>query len=208
MIRDEIQELFILAADVDRRLPDMARPKQPRSIDYGYMHDLGDKNGWGDVRLEEDERDKWEAMKARVSAAEMTTYERALTLIATCPRDSNRRALWAWAKSKVWGKPFALWCRSEGISRTAGCNRKNMAVAFLASEAVLSCASDKAHLDCFPEVEVHDPAREGVRAWNDGEVPKVDRPDLRDFEWARRMSAKRQARRKRKLGANDASKPA
>ena len=201
MNRDEIQELFILAADVDRRLPDTARPKHPRSIDYGYVHDLADKNGWGDVRLEEDERDKWEALKARVPAAEMTAYEKALSLIATCPREADRRALWAWAKSKVGGKPFARWCRAEGISRTAGCNRKNAAVAFLASEEVRYDASDEAHLDCFPEVEVHEPAREGVRAWNDGELPKADRPDLRDFEWARRMSARHQKKRRARAAA-------
>ncbi|MEO1989256.1 MAG: hypothetical protein ABGX47_21835 [Martelella sp.] len=208
MNRDEIQELFILAADVDRRLPDTARPKQPRSIDYGYVHDLADKNGWGDVRLEEDERDKWEALKARVSAAEMTAYEKALSLIATCPREADRRALWAWAKSKVGGKPFACWCRAEGISRTAGCNRKNAAVAFLASGEVRADASDEAHLDCFPEVEVHEPTREGVRAWNDGELPKVDRPDLRDFEWARRMNEKRLACRKKKHRASIEAKAA
>ncbi len=39
MTEEQIKELFIRAAEVDRKLPDTARPAALRAINHGYVHD-------------------------------------------------------------------------------------------------------------------------------------------------------------------------
>lgn len=96
---EEIANLFIQAADVNRRLPITVRPKQPHSVDLGYVPD--------DSSDEELER------KRAISRNEVGLWEVSMELIKLCPSAKNRRALWAWANSKAGGMSLAKWSKSQ-----------------------------------------------------------------------------------------------
>ena len=51
MTHEEIAELFIHAAEVDRRLPDTARPARLKAQALPYVHDHVDQAGWGGLAL-------------------------------------------------------------------------------------------------------------------------------------------------------------
>ncbi|QQM29311.1 hypothetical protein JET14_13355 [Martelella lutilitoris] len=200
MTRDDIHALFITAAEVDRRLPDTARPARLKAQSLETVHTREDMNGWGTERLSEERKAFWEGLRDRIGAEQMTAYEKALEMIAICPEESHRRALWAWARAKAGGKPFARWCRSEGISRTAGCNRKDRAVAFLAAQ-VGGSAAYPTQVDGFdgftdaPEINDIEPTiATGMRAWNDGDLPREPQPEARSFSWAEKQNKMRRAR--------------
>ena len=129
MTEDQIKELFIKAAEVDRKLPDTARPAALRAINHGYVHDTADMNGW----FAEDKHDaNWawlDPNKLRNSRNDIGIWQAAMEVIKLAPNEQHRRALWAWARSEAGGQAFAKWCKAvEGVSRQVGNYRKNAAV--------------------------------------------------------------------------------
>lgn len=121
----EIAELFIRGAEVDRRLPQTAKPKELKAQDLPYVHDRADKNGWGDERLHED---RAEFFRSRLSHEQVGEWERCMELIKHCPDEDRRRCLWNWAMAQVGGKPFGRWCREQGFHVETGRRRKNRAI--------------------------------------------------------------------------------
>lgn len=211
MTRDEIQELFITAAEVDRRLPDTARPARLKAQALETVHTREDMNGWGTERLSEERKAFWEGLRTRISADQMTAYEKALDLMARCPNESHRRALWAWSAAQAGGKPFARWCRYEGISRTTGHNRKDAAIASFVSQLALNSLLN-AQVDSFggfthcPEISDIEPTiATGMRAWNDGDLPREPQPEARSFSWAEKQNKMRRARAARRVREQQAT---
>lgn len=118
MTHEEVAELFIKAAEVDRRLPDTARPARLKAQALPYVHDHVDQAGWGGQRYEEERQAFWDARSTRLQTSDVADWERANTLIIHVERERDRRCLWAYAKSKAGGKPFSRWCRDvENIHR-------------------------------------------------------------------------------------------
>lgn len=121
----EIAELFIRGAEVDRRLPQTAKPKQLKAQSLPYSHDLADMNGWGAERYQE-EREAF--FHSRLSHEQVGEWERCMELIKHCPDEGRRRCLWNWAMAQVGGKPFGRWCREQGFHVETGRRRKNRAI--------------------------------------------------------------------------------
>ncbi|CDM57509.1 MULTISPECIES: hypothetical protein [Rhizobium] len=121
MTHDEIAELFIHAAEVDRRLPNTARPARLNAQALPYVHDHVDQAGWAGQRYEEERQAFWDARSIRLQVKDVTDWERANDLIVHVQRERDRRCLWSWAKSKAGGMSFSKWCRSvEHIHRNYG----------------------------------------------------------------------------------------
>lgn len=121
----EIAELFIRGAEVDRRLPQTAKPKQLKAQDLPYVHDRADMNGWGEERLHED---RAEFFRSRLSHEQVGEWERCMELILSVKDDMRRRCLWAWSNAKAGGKPFNKWCKKQGFTSETGRKRKNRAI--------------------------------------------------------------------------------
>lgn len=129
MTHDEIAELFIHAAEVDRRLPDTARPAKLKAQALPYVHDHVDQAGWGGQRYEEERQAFWDARSTRLQTADVADWERANDLITHVRRERDRRCLWAYAKAKAGGMPFSKWCRAiENIHRNYASDCKDRAI--------------------------------------------------------------------------------
>lgn len=153
----EISELFILAAEIERRMPPSGeRPARLKAQAFPYVHDLADMNGWpapykkgakigfmlqrkretGDQlelgdngRMDQDALDFWDGKSSKIKPEEVTTWERCMELIILVPRERDRRCLWAYAASKALGRSFSKWCRNvEHIHRVYGIDCKNRAL--------------------------------------------------------------------------------
>lgn len=121
MTRDEVLDLYITAAEVDRRLPDTARPAVLKAQALPYVHSWEDQLGWGSARYEEEREAFWQSQSTRLQTADVATWERANELVLIVTRDRDRRCLWAYASSKAGGKPFSKWCKDrEHVHRNYG----------------------------------------------------------------------------------------
>lgn len=101
MTQEEIIELYINAAEVDRRLPDTARPARLKAQALPYVHDVADQNGWGEERYVEERQSFYEARSTDLQREDISNLDMALALIKHVERDRDRRCLWAWAYSKA-----------------------------------------------------------------------------------------------------------
>lgn len=141
MTEGEIANLFIRAAETERKMPRAGeRPKGFGGYVLPFVHSAADVSGWGkqigdnlvdgDDPLNKDWRWGWfDQMARRLTVGEVSDWEVCMSLVSLCLDDeAQRRALWAWAKAKAGGKPFARWCRSEGIAEITGQRRKNRAL--------------------------------------------------------------------------------
>lgn len=211
MTADEIIELFVRAAEIDRRIPNTARPAQMKSMGLPYVADWIDMLGWGAERLDQERKDFWDNVGRRLNPADVTLWEKASDLIRLVDKQNQRRALLHWSIAKAGGRPFAQWCRGEGILRETGRFRKNSAVlAILAAQSRVS--GDPTHelefsaiLPKGPEISHVEPIIGQSHAWMaEGSRPLVcdiDR-DLQEFSWADEMNARRRQREaKRKRAA-------
>lgn len=206
MNEGQIIEIMIKACEVDRKLPDTARPAQDKAINYGYIHDTADINGWS---AEDKHANNWawlDPKKLRNSTNDMGLWEAAMEVIKLVPCEKKRRALWAWAKSEAGGQAFAKWCRNvEGISRQAGDYRKNAAIkqialAFDRKPLQHNDFDDEGHLPNHPEIE---DKKSNIGVWRAPDArPYLDfDADLRDFSWADAQNARRRERDARKREA-------
>lgn len=243
MTEAEIAELFIRAAEVDRRLPDTARPARLKAMSLPYVHSFEDRRGWepadmiggepirakdgnllddgtrqrlkkavGD-RLELGDRGRYdiEAEKFwdddRLTPEKVSTWERAIDLIALVEDESQRRCLWAWARAKAGGRPFAHWCRhEEHIAEITGQRRKNRAISQIAFHFARKGLQNKQNaengvLPDAPEIDhiagnIAEPRRTSWMA--DGAFSPIPRPEFRDFSWAAKMAERRRRKREAK----------
>ncbi|MGN8022277.1 hypothetical protein ACTJJ7_16365 [Phyllobacterium sp. 22229] len=153
----EIAELFIVAAEIERKMPPAGeRPAKLRSQSLAFVHDQADMNSWpaphrkddplstmirrkreaGDQlemgdhgRLDQDSRDFWDGKTDKLKPQDVTQWERCMDLIKLVKRERDRRCLWAWASSKAGGRAFSKWCRDiERVHRVYGIDCKKRAL--------------------------------------------------------------------------------
>lgn len=216
----EIAELFIRAAEVERALPEHVGPQPPRSLQLPYVHDWVDKLGWrkekGDKLtedpLQEERRLFWERMGLRASAYELSRLESLREWLLMVDSEQERRALLAWARSKVGGKRFNAWCfKIEGIHPETGRRRKDRALTRISAqlsrsgvqhndnepEGVLLPEPKTADIDAtFPEQRPNEPRS---YSWaSDPAFRPIDLPEVRDFSWSRKRNQRRRQREAKK----------
>lgn len=203
MTKDQIIELFIRAAETDRRLPDTARPARLKAQALPFVHDQADMNGWGGERYQEERAAFWDSRSTRLKASEVSDWEQCNDLITAIACESERRCLWHWAISKAGGQPFARWCRSEGFHVETGRRRKARAIAQIELTFVRNSLQNNenvrsAMLRCGPvisdiHVNITDDAHKFT--WRDDDAfSPVSVPELRDFSWAEKRNEMRRQR--------------
>jgi hypothetical protein len=136
----EIAERFIRAAEVERAMQIHVGPMPLRAQQLPYVHDYADKAGWrkepgdkliaGADPLAEERKAFWERLGVMPSAHELAELDSLYDWLTSTDDDGERRALLAWARSKVGGKSFRRWCfMVEGIHPETGRRRKDRALA-------------------------------------------------------------------------------
>mgnify|MGYP000865197360 CR=1 FL=1 len=211
MTADELQELFIEAALIDRRIPNTARPAQMKSMSLPYVADWADMLGWGAERLDEERKDFWDHIGRRLNPADMTLWERASDLITRVSDQSQRRCLLHWSIAKAGGRPFSQWCRKiERIHEETGRRRKDRALLDILAQQSCVNGSSKHELD-FAALLPQD-ADPGINTVNIGKsrswMAEGSRPlvcdfdfELQEFEWANEQNARRRQREQQKRRA-------
>ncbi len=157
MNKEEIIDLFIKGATIEKRLPaEFARPEPLRAQHIPYFHTAEDMRGWfsvggrtrservanrkkigdqqedGDLgRYVEERMALWDPDHQKLEPTDISDWEKRMSLVARVTVEKNRRALWAWSRAKAGGKPFTKWCKSEGIHEMTGQRRKDKAIAEL-----------------------------------------------------------------------------
>lgn len=225
----EIAEKFIRAAEVERASREHVGPARLRAQQLPYVHDQADKNGWGKSPLQRvikkgkliqgdwldpnedplaDERKAfWERMGLTPTAAELRELDGLYDLLMMVGDDGERRALLAWARSKVGGKAFRRWCfQVEGIHPETGRKRKDRALARISANLVRR-PMQNSEIDCSPLLhsgpEIGDVSdtveddvgrREGLNSWMaDGALASVV-SEAADFSWAQKRWERRRQR--------------
>lgn len=195
MTEADIAELFIQAAETERKLP---RDRETRQSWGGYClawvhtrddiadrrrtNDRGESLERGDDPLESWRVEWMEEWRRRASNAQVSAWEACLQITAEFLTDAGqRRALWAWAFAKATdaemegvdqpNKPrrisFARWCREvENVAEITGHRRKNRALAAIAQGI---CGKRDLHDETFEKrVLPHTPETEHVFATVEG----------------------------------------
>lgn len=213
MTEAEIAELFIKSAEVDRRLPNTARPAQIKSMSLPFVHDQKDMNGWGAERYQEERADFFDAKSTRLTRNEIGLYEVSMELVKLVRKPENRRALFAWAASKAGGMSLPKWCREierqttgKGIHPETARRRAKVAISEIASAFA---SKPLLHIQ-NPEFEVLPDTPEigdktsTLRVWRPDEAKPTAcsfDADLMDFSWADAQNAKRRERDARRRKA-------
>ena len=206
MTRETIAELFVRAAEVERKLPHTEGPAASKAQNYGYVHDVADMNSW----FAEDKRAaNWawlDPKNLRNTTNDVGIWYASMELIKLVSCEKKRRALWAWARAEAGGKAFSKWCRDvEGVSRQLGEWRRNAAILQITSALSRKVLqhNENAEIDPLPnQPEIGDKSS-NIRVWR----PEESKPacgfdeDLRDFSWAEEQNARRRQREQRKREA-------
>lgn len=116
MTEMEVAELFIKAAHIDSLLPINAAPTKLRGASFQQSPlTYGDQRQWfawspgdkpsqllkGDSPIRDWWLEFWDGRTADMSRNDVMVWEKANELMRLVANEQNRRALWAWAKSKV-----------------------------------------------------------------------------------------------------------
>lgn len=213
----EIAERLILAAETERKLPRTGeRPKGYGGYVLQFVHTFADKAGWrrepgdkllrGDDPLSDERASFWEGRTTRPTASEMSAWEECLRWTAELLDDArHRRALWAWAFSKVGGRSFTKWCKAEGIHRNTGMARKNEACTRISAQLVRSAVqnSDNGQIRTLQEPrQISDVAGRIGNAWRPEAYWLSSTSNASEFQWSEaRNKANRQRYAKRKAEA-------
>ena len=234
----EIAERFIRAAEIERASHEHVGPAPLRAQQLPYVHDQADKNGWGKAReqrvvkkgkliqgdwLDEHEdplaaerKAFWERIGFMPSAREISELEALYEWLLSVGNDNERRALLAWARSKVGGKSFRRWCfKVEGIHPNTGRARKDRALAQISAILVRNASqhSGSAQIRLLQDPpQISDVAditgddigeRDCINSWiADGAFARILSPDQDDFSWsAKRNQARRQREQQRRKQA-------
>jgi hypothetical protein len=210
MTFEEVQELFVRAAYIDRKmmresvLPAAGSP-WPR-----YHHEAGDIAGWSkeDRKAYEKKlaRNGGDYGDARRSREAITTWEQASELIKLVTHEGHRRCLLAWAMAMAGGRPFVRFCEGENLQEDRARRWKNKAIARIVAEskseapydsgeavlAVLPSPPEKGHKT--PTLAIDATTRGG--AWRDQETEAARDTILSDWKvgrtwWRRKAQAAR-----------------
>lgn len=156
MTRDQIEEMFVRAAETEAKLPGVkGMREQWGKYPLAWFHDLGDINMRrversaeerarltpGDDPLQEWRMAWLEEWSRKATTAQVTGWEACVEIaLQFIPNAKHRRALWAWAMSQAGtlrhpngGRlSFDRWCKEvERVSRWTGYDRKSRAIAYL-----------------------------------------------------------------------------
>ncbi|MCB5205023.1 hypothetical protein LH464_21385 [Neorhizobium sp. T786] len=200
MTEDQIIEIFVKAAQVDRKLPDTARPASLKAINHGYVHDTADINGWDEATKNAEWRWKWlNPDNLRNTTNDIGIWEAAMEIIKLIPDPAKRRALWAWAKSEGGGKSFAKWCKNEeGISRQLGDWRRKSAIACVVAtfQGKPLQHNEYEQSDDLPNQPENEHIKPMIEVWRADDAKPICGfdEDLRDFSWADAQNARRRQR--------------
>lgn len=235
----EIAERFIRAAEIERASHEHVGPAPLRAQQLPYVHDQADKNGWGKAReqrvikkgkliqgdwLDEHEdplaaerKAFWERIGFMPSAHEISELEALHEWLLSVGNDNERRALLAWARSKVGGKSFRRWCfKVEGIHPNTGRARKDRALAQISAILVRNASqhSGSAQIrllqdppqisDICATIAEDVGEREGLNSWlADGAFsPFINNEPTTAFSWsAKRNEQRRQREQQRRKQA-------
>jgi hypothetical protein len=134
--------------------------------------------------------------------------------------EGERRALWAWARSKVGGKSFRRWCfKVEHIHPETGRRRKDRAIAKIQAafggkafqhygRGQIRVLLPAPEIDDIPDTFGEDVGRrEGLNHWLDDDAfTRNFSAEIADFSWAEKRNERRRqqakaAKRKMKAAA-------
>jgi hypothetical protein len=207
MTPEQIAELYIKASEVDRRLPQTAKPARVKAMTLPFIHDQKDMNGWGAERYQEERADFFDARSTRLTKNQVAIWELSLEMIKLVRKPECRRALWAWASSKAGGMSVAKWSRTvENIHPETASRRAKSAIAEihrkLSSKAEMH--NENRSIDVLPfEPEMGDKTS-NIEVWR----PAESRPlacffdtDIAGMEYADIANARRRERRARRQQA-------
>lgn len=207
MTPEQIAELYIQAAEVDRRLPQTAKPARVKAMTLPFIHDQKDMNGWGAERYQEERADFFDARSTRLTKNQVAIWELSLDMIKLVRKPENRRALWVWASAKAGGMSLAKWSRTvENIHPETASRRAKSAISEihrkLSSKPEMH--NENRSIDVLPfEPEMGDKTST-VRTWRDEDAKPLALAfdtDIAGLEWAELQSAKRREREARRRKA-------
>lgn len=225
----EIAEMFIRAAEVERSTREHVGPSSKTGFWPQYVHTFADKAGWrkeigdklekGADPLSEERKAFWERLGMMATADEIRELDGLYDLLMMVDADGERRALLAWARSKVGGKAFRRWCfQVEGIHPETGRRRKDRALARIAAHLERSGAQNGeddrspllhsgTEIDHLPDtVEEDVGGRIGLNSWMaDNAQPGAE--GQADFSWAQKRWQRRKRREERKRREREAVSP-
>lgn len=220
MNEGEIAELFIRAAEVERSTREHVGPSSKTGFWPQYVHTFADKAGWrkeigdklekGADPLSEERKAFWERLGMMATADELRELDRLDDLLMMVDADGERRALLAWARSKVGGKAFRRWCFDvEGIHPETGRRRKDKALAQIKANLVRGAVQNSAYgsdgllhdggeIDHASDtVEEDVGGRIGLNSWMaTNAFPSAEGQS--DFSWAQKRWERRKRREERK----------
>lgn len=202
MTHDQIAEIFIKAAEVDRKLPNTARPTQLNAMNVGIVHTFAEMAYWPADELHSVNWAWLDPKNLRATTNDVGLWEAAMEMMKLVPDPKKRRALWAWTRAQAGGISFAKWCREvekPGIQRQLGEWRKDSAI-----ECIFRAFERKTlqHNEITPEPdftntpEISDKTS-NIEVWRaaDAKPMACDFDEsLRDFSW---VDAQNQRRRQR-----------
>ncbi len=222
----EIAERFIRAAEIERASHEHVGPAALRAQQLPYVHSFTDKLGWrkevGDKLdpkadpLADERKAFWERIGIMPTAHELSELEALHEWLLSVGNDKERRALLAWARSKVGGKSFRRWCfKVEGIHPNTGRARKDRALAQISAILVRNASqhSGSAEIRLLqPTHEISDVSditgddigeRDCLNSWiADGAFAKILSSEHDDFSWAaKRNEIRRQREQQRRKQA-------
>lgn len=203
MTREEITELFIRGAEIDKRLPRAMPPKEIKAQSLPYVHSAEDQRGWGGERYAEEREGFWDQRSTRLKSSDVSGWEKCNELILAVDDESERRCLWHWSIGKAGGQPFTRWCRVEGIHVETGRRRKERAIthielSFIRNSLQNNEIARKSLLRVGPEIsDIHVNIADVAQplTWrDDGAFSPIGIPELRDFSWADKRNEIRRQR--------------
>lgn len=214
----EIAERFIRAAEIERHSPEHVGPAPLRAQQMPYVHTYEDKLNWrkeqgdklerGSDPLSEERKAFWEKLGIMPTAQELSQLEGLYDLLMMVDDHGERRALLAWARSKVGGKAFRRWCfQVEGIHPETGRRRKDRALTRISDRLSRSDAqhseNDRSPLlhsgpeigDVLDTVEEDAGKRNGLNNWAAEDAFTSFLADQKhDFSWADKRNQLRRQR--------------
>lgn len=185
MSPEQIIELFLKAAEADQKLPNTARPKALRSLDLGYVTEYADD----------------QPRREQLSRNDVGLWEAALETIKLCEDEGQRRALWAWARSKAGGMSLAKWARTvehvhpETASRRAKACITRIHQKFCSNRHLHNQNDMNCVLPDTPEMYDKKPT---IREWRDDDAKPLRcffDTDIAGLEYAALQHAKRRERK-------------
>lgn len=219
----QIAELFIRGAEVERASREHVGPSSKTGFWPRYVHTFADKAGWrkeagdklerGADPLAEERKAFWERMGMMPTAQEIRQLDGLYDMLMLVHNDGERRALLAWARSKVGGKSFRRWCFGvENIHPNTGRARKDRALTRISAQLVRNGVQNNdsgrspplhngAKIDHVLDTLEEDAGkRDGLNNWAADDALIADLPEVRNFDWARKRNERRRqlAARKRK----------